>query len=298
MPLTTRIALYARLVKLEHTVFALPFTLAAVLLAMPLGEWPPVKSVVWVILAMVGGRTLAMALNRLIDAAIDAQNPRTATREIPAGLVRRQEAIGLALASFALLLWATWHLPYICWELLPVAVVLLVGYSYTKRFTSLCHGVLGITLGSGAIAGWLAIAGQWDRGLPLLLGLAVACWSAGFDIIYACQDVEFDRATGLHSIPARLGVARALGVSRWLHGVAVAGWVALGLGYSAMHHPIGGGYWVGVVLIAAMLAYEQSLVRPNDLSKVNAAFFTLNGVVSLLFFACVLVDKGLQTRPV
>lgn len=270
--------------------FALPFALSALLLAVKDG-WPTLSTVGWVLLAMVSGRTFAMALNRLADRVYDAANPRTQQRELVTGLVQPWEAWLLVLVSLAGLVWAVWHLPPLCWQLLPLAVLILAGYSYTKRFTSLCHLVLGLALGSSAIGGWLAHTGHWDGGLPVLFGLAVLLWVSGFDVIYACQDNEFDRAQGLYSLPARLGNATALRLSRAFHVGSVLVLVAFAVAYSLAKGFVGWGFVAATVLMGAMLWREHQLVRADDLTRVNTAFFTLNGIISLSILAGVLLDK-------
>jgi 4-hydroxybenzoate polyprenyltransferase len=285
---------YRRLVALEHTVFALPFALSALVLACPVGQWPSGATVGWVVLGMLGGRTYAMGLNRLADATIDAKNPRTAQREIPAGLVSRAEAVALTLAALALLVLAAWQLPPLCLQLLPLAVAVLTLYSYTKRFTSLCHWVLGVALGGSAVAGWVAQTGCLEPP-ALWLGLAVCCWVSGFDVIYACQDVAFDRAEGLFSVPARLGVATALRLSQLSHALCVLclGVLCYGFAVPALGPGVGGGYWVVVAAMAALLAYEHTLVRADDLSRVNQAFFVVNGYASVGFFVAMVALHAL-----
>lgn len=285
-----RLAEYADLVKFEHTIFALPFALSAMLLAMPGTQWPSPLTVLWVVLCMVGGRTYAMGLNRLIDAHIDGRNPRTSNRSIPAGRVNRKEAWGLILASGLLLILSAWQLPVICIQLLPVAFLILTVYSYMKLFSPLAHLVLGVALGSSAVGGWLAVTGQlaWQ---PVIFGFAVVFWVAGFDIIYACQDVEFDEGAGLKSIPVALGLDGALKLSRLFH-VFTVGLLAL----FALGHPVGMFFWIAIFLTAGMLVYEHWLIRgdghgPIRLDKVNEAFFNVNGRISLGVFLLVLLDK-------
>lgn len=292
----TKTKALANLVKLEHTVFALPFALSALLLGAPVGQLPQAITVFWVILAMVGGRTYAMGLNRLADANIDAKNPRTANREIPAGIVKPIEAWTLTLCALGLMTVATFQLPLLCQQMLPVAIVILSLYSYTKRFTSLCHLVLGLALGSSAIGGWIAQTGGWHGGLPILFGFAVACWVCGFDIIYACQDAEFDQANGLFSVPAKLGIAKALRLSQAFHITTVLALIIFGCWYTQQLGFIGLGFWIGTALTAGMLYYEHSLVSPTDLSKVNMAFFDINGKISLCVFILILVDKLLHLQ--
>lgn len=274
-----------KLVKFEHTIFALPFAYAAMLLAVATtSETLTFSLVFWITLAMVGARTLAMALNRLIDAGIDARNPRTATREIPAGVISRSTVIGVCVISLALLVLATTQLQPITQVLWPIPVALFVLYPYTKRFTWLCHVVLGISIGLAPVGAWLATTGSltWT---PILMGLANATWIAGFDIIYATGDAEFDRAEGLNSMPARFGIAGGLRITRLLHVITVI--CLAGIWQPA---DLGAIYVATVVLVAGLLIWENSLVSAEDLSKVNAAFFTINGVVSMAYFVGVALD--------
>ena len=276
----SRAVLYGRMIKIAHSVFALPFALASAALAAREGfRWP---QLLWIVVAMVGARSAAMGFNRLADHAIDAKNPRTASRELPAGTLKRSEVWALVLASAAVLVFAAAMLNPICLALSPVALGIVFGYSYTKRFTALSHLVLGLALAIAPVGAWLAIRGEFSP-IPVLIGLAVLFWVAGFDVIYACQDAEFDRAAGLHSLPARLGIARALGLARAFHVVAVG--ILLAVYPGAGLHPL---YLGGVVVIAAIIAYEHSLVRADDLSRVDAAFFTMNGWVSVLYLAVTL----------
>jgi 4-hydroxybenzoate polyprenyltransferase len=288
-----QLAAYAELVQFEHTIFALPFALSAMLLALPPQHWPSLSTVFWIILAMVGGRTYAMGLNRLIDASIDARNPRTRGRSIPAGRMSRRRAGFLVLGAALLFTAATFQLPLICRQLLPVAFLVLSVYSYVKLFSPLAHLVLGVALGSSAVGGWLAVSGQlsWP---PVIFGWAVAFWVAGFDIIYACQDYDFDRREGLKSIPAALGLRGALRVSRVFHGLTVA----LMLLFVALYPAAGWGFRLAILLTAAMLLYEHWLIRgdaetPLRLEKVNAAFFNVNGRISVGVFLLVLLDHCL-----
>ncbi len=280
---------WAEMIKIEHTVFALPFALSGLILSLPgkgLSSLPSVATVFWTVLAFASARCAAMTLNRLIDAGIDAKNPRTRDRAIPARRISRKTALFISVLSFTVMLLAAGNLPPICLKLSPIAVFWLSFYSFTKRFTWLCHIVLGIALGGAALGGWVAASGALVGAAPWLLALAVVTWVAGFDIIYACQDVEFDQGEKLHSIPARFGVAGALMISRALHVMTAAFLFALG---QSLH--LGLFYYLGFGLVSAMLIYEHSLVKPGDLSRVNAAFFTVNGVVSIVAFLAFLVDK-------
>jgi 4-hydroxybenzoate polyprenyltransferase len=273
---------YARLVKIEHTVFALPFAYVGALLAVR--GVPSAHDLLWITVAMVGARSLAMALNRLIDAGIDATNPRTATRELPSGALGRGAVVAFCLASLGVFLFAVWQLdPLVRW-LWPIPVVGFVVYPYLKRFTWLCHLWLGAVDGLAPIGAWAAIRGQlpWQA---WLLGAAVAAWVAGFDLFYALFDTEIDRAQGLHSWSVRFGERGVFVGARALHAATVALLVAVGLGLD-----VGWGYWLGVASVAALLAYEHSLVRPGDLRRLDAAFFTTNGIISVAFGLFVLVD--------
>ena len=279
-------AVYARrfvsLVKLEHTVFALPYAYTGAILA--LGEVPSASQLVWITVAMVGARSLAMALNRLIDAAIDARNPRTARREIPAGLLSRSNVIAFAAASLIVFLVAVWQLAPITRWLWPIPVAGFVIYPYLKRFTWLCHPFLGIVDGLAPVGGWVAVTNHVDP-TSFLLGGAVALWIGGFDIIYATMDLDIDRAQGLHSIPRRFGIATALRITRVFHLLSVLLLIWLGIALS-----LGPLYYLGVAVVAALLAYENSIVSADDLSRVDMAFLTMNGVIALVFLAGVLAD--------
>ncbi|OEU63498.1 MAG: 4-hydroxybenzoate octaprenyltransferase [Desulfuromonadales bacterium C00003094] len=277
------------MIRFSHTIFAFPFALMAVVLASRMeGMLPSAGQLVWICLALIGARTGAMACNRLIDARIDAANPRTADRHLPAGRVSSREATILAVVGFALMLVAAWRLNPLCLTLAPVAIGLLLFYSYCKRFTALSHLVLGLCLAAAPIGAWIALRGslEWP---PLILGLAVLCWVAGFDIFYALQDEEFDRSQGLHSIPARLGARRAIALAKLLHGLMI-----ILLSLLVLITPLGNLYLGGVLLVAGLLVYEHRLVRADDLSRLNMAFFTLNGYVSMCMFVFTLIDVALS----
>lgn len=276
------------MIRFSHTIFAFPFALMAVVLASRMaGVLPSVGQLVWICLALVGARTGAMACNRLIDARIDAANPRTADRHLPTGRVSSRAALLLAVVGFALLLLAAGCLNPLCLRLSPVVIGLLILYSYSKRFTSLSHLVLGLCLAAAPVGAWIALRGSlsWP---PVILGLAVLCWVAGFDIFYALQDEEFDRSQGLHSIPARLGAKRAIALAKLLHGLMI-----MLLSLLALVAPLGNLYLGGVLLVAGLLVYEHRLVRADDLSRLNTAFFTMNGYVSVCIFVFTLVDAAL-----
>ncbi len=267
-------------IRFEHTVFALPFAYVAMVLAA--GGWPGWGVVIWVTLAMVGARTLAMSLNRLADRSLDARNPRTAGRHLPTGLLTPGQVTAAAAASAALLFLSAWMLNPLCLWLSPLAVIFLVGYSYTKRFTWLTHWILGFTDGIAAGGGWIAVSGMFAPP-TFILWFALTVWIAGFDLIYACQDVDFDRRAGLHSFPARFGVAAALRWAQLCHLATVAAFVLLGL-----QTGLGWVYWVGVVVAAGLFVYEHSLVSADDLSRLDVAFFNVNGYIAVILFAAVL----------
>jgi 4-hydroxybenzoate polyprenyltransferase len=275
--------LYARLVKVEHTVFALPFAYVGAFLAV--GGVPDAHDLLWITIAMIGARSLAMALNRLIDAGIDARNPRTAGRELPSGALGVPAVVAFCVASLLVFLIAVWQLNPVCRWLWPIPVAAFVIYPYLKRWTWLCHLWLGAVDGLAPMGGWVAITGHlpWQA---WALGGAVATWVAGFDLFYALFDVEVDRAQGLHSWATRFGERRVFDGARALHLATVLLLAAVGFGLT-----VGWWYWLGVMSVAILLAYEHSLVRPGDLSRLDAAFFTMNGVISLTFFGFVLIDS-------
>lgn len=272
------------MIKFEHTIFALPFALSGLLLGSR--ELPSISTFFWTIIAFTGARTAAMVLNRLIDASVDALNPRTASRSIPSGRISKTQALFLAVFSFSIMIFAASQLPVICLYLSPIAVIWLSFYSFTKRFTWLCHLVLGIALGGATLGGWLAAGGALNVAAPWILALAVTTWVAGFDIIYALQDINFDQEQKLFSIPARFGAATALAFSSLLHVMTSACLVILGVILN-----LGSFYWLGATLVSIVLVYEHKLVKPDDFSKVNAAFFTTNGIISIATFIAILLDK-------
>jgi 4-hydroxybenzoate polyprenyltransferase len=273
-----RIRTVLEMIKFEHSVFALPFALVGALLAARAGGGLPTwRQILWIVVAMVGARSAAMTMNRIADVEYDRRNPRTARRALPAGELSLGFAWAFTALASAVLVIAAWQLNRLALELSPLALAILFFYSYTKRFTSWSHFVLGFCLGISPAAAWIAIRGSLDARM-LILCAAVTLWVGGFDVLYACQDVEFDRAAGLHSIPKKLGIAKALLVARAMHVVMVAllAWLA---GSFHLAWPA----WAGIAVVAVLLAYEHSLVKPNDLSKMNAAFFAVNGYISLLF---------------
>ena len=268
-----KFTVFLEMIKFSHTVFALPFALTGALLAA--GGLPGARQLFWICLAMVGARTAAMGLNRLIDADIDARNPRTAGRAIPAGLIGKGVTLAFICASLALLLAAAAKLNPLCLKLSPLALFFLVLYSYCKRFTALAHVVLGICLAAAPIGAWIAIRGTIDPP-ALLLGGIVLFWVAGFDILYALQDLEFDRTAGLHSIPVALGVNGSLWAARLFHLIMLT---LLAVLFVVMG--LGGFFMAGIVVVATMLAYEHWLLRAGDLTRLDAAFFNMNGYISV-----------------
>jgi 4-hydroxybenzoate polyprenyltransferase len=274
-------------VKLPHTLFALPFALVGVTIASYVNN-VRASQLLWVVVAFTAARFAAMAFNRIIDRHIDALNPRTATREIPAGRISLPQARIAVVLAGAVFLVAARQLNPLCLALAPLALAWVLSYSYTKRFTRWSHVVLGLGLGIAPVGGYLAVTGAWSTPwwvLPVLAA-AVTSWVAGFDIFYALQDASFDRSQGLYSMPAVMGERRAIRVARALHLLSVAALAAVGLGIGA-----GLVYALGVATVALLLLYEHSLVRPADLSRLDAAFFTMNGVISVAFFAFVLVER-------
>lgn len=268
------------MIKFEHSVFALPFALTGALLAARYGRgeaWPALRQLVWIIVAMVGARSAAMTLNRIADVSYDRANPRTSNRALATGALSLGFAWVFTFASSAVLVIAAWRLNRLALELSPVALAVLFLYSYTKRFTIWSHVVLGFCLGMSPAAAWIAIVGTLDMRM-LILCAAVTLWVGGFDVLYACQDLDFDRRAGLYSVPKRFGIARALAIARTMHGVTVALLIWLA---ASFHLPWPA--WAGVVVIAVLLAYEHSLVHADDLRRLNAAFFAVNGYISLLF---------------
>ncbi len=280
-----KIKIILDMIKFEHTVFMLPFAIMSAFIAAD--GLPTLDKLGWILVAMVGARSCAMAFNRLADAEIDKANPRTAMRAIPAGLIAKGAVWRFTLISAALLVFAAYNLNRLAFALSPVALVVIMGYSYTKHFTSLSHLWLGISLSIAPIGAWIAIKGQFDW-TPMLLGLAVLLWTAGFDIIYACQDFDFDRKHRLYSIPAKFGIRPALWISSALHVVMVA--ILIGV---TLLTDLGVVYLVGVGVVIVILSYEHAIVKPNDFSRVNLAFFTLNGMVSLVLMALSVVDMVL-----
>ena len=273
---------YFELVKFEHTAFALPFAYLGMLLAGK--SWPPAGVFFWVTAAMVGARTAGMALNRIIDVQIDGKNPRTRNRALVTGELSLAWAWSLTAVSLLIFFLAAYQLGPLCLKLSGVALVLLTGYHYVKRFSFLCHWALGMVLAIAPLGGWIAVTGQWAW-QPVFLSLAVLFWVAGFDILYSLQDVEFDRTHQLHSVPVKFGVMQALKISEYCHWATIIFLLFFGavLGLGVL-------YWVGIVIVAGLLKFEHHLVGDGDLAHINAAFFTVNGWIGILLLVFTLMD--------
>jgi len=287
MKILHSLADWARMVKLSHSVFALPFALAGATLAAA-EHGIDVMQLLWIVVAMIGARNAAMGFNRLVDQHLDAANPRTAQRELPAGKLSRSLVWVVTLALTALFIFAAFKLNRLCGVLSPLAIVIIFGYSFTKRFTWASHLVLGLALAIAPVGGWAAIAGSFSI-VPWLLAAAVLLWVAGFDVLYSCQDAEHDRRVGLFSIPSRFGLPRALWISRALHLAAWLGLLAVGF-VSAVHLS----YWVGVAAIGGLLFWQHRLVRADDLSRLGVAFLNLNAIIAILYFFSVLTSVVLS----
>ena len=278
----SRIRTVLEMIKFEHSVFALPFALTGALLAarathQPPHGWPTLRQFVWIIVAMVAARSAAMTMNRIADLRYDSENPRTQQRALVTGALSLQFASFFTLAAIALFLLAAWQLNSLALKLAPLALAILFFYSFTKRFTDWSHIFLGFALGISPAAAWIAVTGSLDWRM-LILCAAVTLWVGGFDVLYACQDLDYDRCAGLHSVPKRFGIANALLIARTMHiaVVALLSWLAFSF---VLPWPA----WAGIAVVAALLTYEHSLVKPTDLSKLDAAFFAVNGYISLLF---------------
>ena len=285
-----KIRVFLEMIKIEHTLFALPFAFMGALVGDIVinDQLPSWSQIGWILMAMVGARSAAMALNRMIDAAIDARNPRTANRAIPAGLLKIGEVLLFTIISFGLLIWAAAMLEPLSFYLLPIAVFMLVFYSFTKRFTWLCHVVLGLTIALAPLGGWVAVTNEigWEA---VIFYVTIACWTAGFDIVYACQDYEFDKNEGLYSIPVRFGIASSLKIARGFHIATAIGFVVLFLLTS-----LSWWYLIGIIIALGLLIYEHLIVKPNDLTRLNTAFFTMNGVLSIVVFAFTFIDLAVK----
>ncbi|MBP1999536.1 4-hydroxybenzoate polyprenyltransferase [Paenibacillus shirakamiensis] len=277
---------FLQMIKFEHTIFALPFAFMGALLGsmVVLGHLPSWPQMGWVLMAMFGARSAAMGLNRLIDRVSDKKNPRTAGRAIPAGLLKISEVIIFIAVSFILLFWAASNLNSLSMKLLPIAVFMLVIYSFTKRFTWLCHVVLGLTIALAPLGGWVAVTGEVSAA-AMVFYFTITFWVAGFDIVYACQDIDFDRKEGLNSIPSRFGVANSLIIAKVFHIVTALGFVGLFLMID-----LGWWYAAGMLIAYLILFYEHYIVSPKDLSRLQTAFFWMNGVLSIVVFGFTFID--------
>jgi 4-hydroxybenzoate polyprenyltransferase len=264
------------MIKFSHSIFALPFALTSAIIAA--SGFPSFGQIFWIIVAMVGARSAAMALNRIIDRKIDAANPRTASREVPAGKVKVTDAVVFTIVSLAILVFAAYMLNPLCFKLSPVAIAVLFLYSYTKRFTWLSHFVLGLAISAAPLGAWIAVRGTFDWEI-LPMAVAVIFWLAGFDVLYALQDMEFDKSFGLYSIPKRFGIKRTLLLSNIFHLFA---WVLLL--FTGIIFDLGVLYWLGMLIVAGLFIYEHSIVKPDDLSKLDMAFFNMNGYISMTVF--------------
>ena len=277
--MASRIKTVLEMIKFEHSVFALPFALTGALLAARATRhgWPSLKQILWIVAAMVAARSAAMTMNRIVDLRYDRETPRTKQRALATGALTLQFAWLFTFVAVAVFFLAAWRLNPLALMLSPLAVAILFFYSYTKRFTNWSHLFLGFALGVSPAAAWIAITGRLDPRILILCG-AVTLWVGGFDVLYACQDVEFDRSAGLFSVPNKFGIAKALLIARGMHVgvIALLGWLALSFG---LPWPA----WAGIAVVATLLAYEHSLVKADDLSKLDAAFFTVNGYISMLF---------------
>jgi 4-hydroxybenzoate polyprenyltransferase len=277
--MANRIKTVLEMIKFEHSVFALPFALTGALLAARATRhgWPTLRQVLWIVVAMIAARSAAMTVNRIADLRYDRENPRTSRRALPTGALTLQFVWLFTIVAVAVFLIAAWQLNSLALKLAPLAIAILFFYSYTKRFTNWSHLFLGFALGISPAAAWIAITGGLDPRM-LILCAAVTLWVGGFDVLYACQDIEYDKSAGLFSVPKKFGIANALLIARAMHigVIALLGWLAFSFG---LPWPA----WAGIAVVASLLTYEHSLVKPDDLSKLDAAFFTVNGYISMLF---------------
>ncbi|CAM4318485.1 UbiA-like polyprenyltransferase [Saccharibacillus endophyticus] len=281
-----KIRVFLEMIKIEHTLFALPFAFMGMLLGSVVinGHLPSWAQAGWILLAMIGARSAAMGMNRLIDRYIDAKNPRTEKRAIPAGLLKTSEVAIFVVVFLGLFLWATWELSRFALTLFPIALALILLYSYTKRFTWLCHIVLGATIALAPLGGWAAVTDSFSWS-SLVFYVAIAFWTAGFDVIYACDDIDFDRKEGIYSIPSRFGLEKALKIAQGFHVVTAIGLISL-----VFITPLGWWYAAGVVIACSILFYQHRIVKPSDLSRVQTAFFTMNSWLSSIVFVFTLID--------
>jgi 4-hydroxybenzoate polyprenyltransferase len=288
MDVLKKIKIYAEMIKFEHSIFALPFAYFGAFLSQM--RVPMLKDLLWITIAMVGARSFAMSLNRIIDKEIDRLNPRTSNRALPKGTLSIKNAFIFTLISLVIFLLAVYQLAPICRYLWPLVVLPFVIYPYTKRFTYLSHFLLGICLGLAPIGAWIAINNSLSLE-PILIGFAVSFWVAGFDIFYAIQDIEFDRRYGLQSIPARFGVEKSLIITKILHFLSIIFFISVGIRLN-----LGIFYFTGVLISSIVLTYENMIIKPNDLSRLNIAFFNLNGIVSIVMFIFVVLEITLRSN--
>ncbi|SMF87421.1 4-hydroxybenzoate polyprenyltransferase [Paenibacillus uliginis N3/975] len=281
-----KIGTYLEMIKVEHTLFALPFAFMGAILgsAVVFDHLPSWGDIGWIFLAMFGARSAAFGLNRLSDQYIDAKNPRTAGRAIPAGLLKPVEVILFIIVSFAVFFWATAELDSFAFRLLPIAIFMLIIYSYTKRFTWLCHVVLGLTTALAPLGGWVAVTGQVDY-KAIIFYVALAFWTAGFDVVYACQDQEFDSKEGLYSIPSRFGLQKSLWFARGFHVITAIGFIVL-----FFVTPLSWWYLAGMIIACGILFYQHYILSPKDMSRLQTAFFTMNITLSIILFVFTLID--------
>ncbi|MBF0564309.1 MAG: UbiA family prenyltransferase [Nitrospirae bacterium] len=287
-PVFGRLVLYLRMIKFSHSIFALPFAFTSAILAY--GGIPALRQVLWITVAMVGARSAAMGMNRVIDRKIDALNPRTKNREIPLGVIGVGEAAVFIVVSLAVLVYAAYNLNYLCFKLSPLAIGILFFYSFTKRFTWLSHVVLGVAISFAPIGAWIAVKGTFSLSITPLV-LAVVFWLAGFDTLYGLNDLEFDKQHGLFSIPRRFGKEKAIMIARGFH---ILTWALLIL--NGLVFELGLFYYTGIVIVTFFLFYEHYIIKPNDLSRLNMAFFNMNGYISVTIFVFVLLEKTLNSH--
>ncbi len=287
MSILNKAVLYLRMIKIEHSVFALPFGLAGAFLAA--NGFPELEKIFWIVIAIVNARAAAFGFNRIIDREIDAKNPRTANREIPSGKIKLWEAVLFTFICLAIFVYSAWALNPLCFKLSPLAILILFIYSYTKRFTLLCHFVLGIALSLAPLGAWIAIRGSFDWEIVPMV-LTVVFWLAGFDTLYALWDVEFDRKFGIYSIPSKLGVKNAIYLSRVFHLIAWSLLVITGIIFNLNVF-----YWIGMGIVAILFIREHSLVKPDDISKLDIAFFNMNGYISITIFVFTALSLLIKT---
>ncbi|MEW6161880.1 MAG: UbiA-like polyprenyltransferase [Nitrospirota bacterium] len=277
-----KIVLYLRMIKFPHSIFALPFAFTGAIIAA--GGIPSMRKIVWITIAMIGARSGAMGLNRIIDRKIDQANPRTRNRELPTGIIKLSEAVLFTVASFVIFILAAYMLNPLCLKLSPIAIAVLFIYSYTKRFTWATHFVLGIALSVAPLGAWIAVKGTFDLEI-IPMGIAVVFWLAGFDTLYALQDIEFDKSHGIYSIPQRFGIKKALFLARIFHLITFLLLVFIGILFR-----MGIFYWLGMMVVAGLFIYEHSLLKEDDLSRLDIAFFNMNGYISITVFVFTLLD--------